>query len=296
MSIADAIGNITSREIESQPASWGQAVQSAATAGFPGSGSRVAVVGCGTSFHVGHALATLMERYQGGTWDAFPASEFPAGRSYDSVLAISRSGTTTEVMRVLESVRGLSATFVVSAVPGSPLVQAADQALVMEFADEVSVVQTRFPTSVLALARTYVGEDLSASIDAAERAVKADLPVGCGFDHWVFLGSSWTVGLAHEAALKLREMCLASSESYPAMEYRHGPISLAGSGTVVWALGDVGSDLLAEIRATGATVVSEGNDPLVELLLIQRTAICLAKSKGLDPDRPAHLVRSVVLS
>ncbi len=45
----------------------------------------------------------------------------------------------------------------------------------------------------------------------------------------VFLGAGWTVGLASEAALKLREAAGAWTESYPAMEYRHGPISAASS-------------------------------------------------------------------
>ena len=42
-----------------------------------------------------------------------------------------------------------------------------------------------------------------------------------------FLGRGWTVGLANEAALKLRESVQFWAEAYPAMEYRHGPISIA---------------------------------------------------------------------
>src|SRR3712207_7559300 len=45
-----------------------------------------------------------------------------------------------------------------------------------------------------------------------------------------FLGRGWTIGLANEAALKLRESAQAWTESYPAMEYRHGPISITAPG------------------------------------------------------------------
>ena len=115
----------------------------------------------------------------------------------------------------------------------------------------------------------------------------------------MFLGRGWTVGLANEAALKMREASGAWAESYPAMEYRHGPISVAGTRSAVWPLGDVEPDLLQDVAATGATIVDHGLgaiDPMAELILVQRTAVALAEARGLDPDRPRHLTRSVVLS
>jgi fructoselysine-6-P-deglycase FrlB-like protein len=111
----------------------------------------------------------------------------------------------------------------------------------------------------------------------------------------VFLGRGWTVGLSAEAALKLREAALAWAEAYPALEYRHGPIALAAPGTVVWPLGEVDRDLLDEVRATGASVVAGGRHPLAELVLVQRTAVALAKARSLDPGKPRNLTRSVVL-
>ena len=96
--------------------------------------------------------------------------------------------------------------------------------------------------------------------------------------------------------MKLREASGAWTESYPAMEFRHGPISAAGARTVVWTIGDVDETLAADAEATGATVVSGRLDPLAELILIQRTAVALAEHNGLDPDHPQHLTRSVVLS
>ncbi len=52
---------------------------------------------------------------------------------------------------------------------------------------------------------------------------------------------------------------------------------------------------MADIAATGATVIDGRGDPLAELVLIQRAAVTLAAARGLDADRPTHLSRSVVL-
>jgi fructoselysine-6-P-deglycase FrlB-like protein len=42
-------------------------------------------------------------------------------------------------------------------------------------------------------------------------------------------------------------------------------------------------------------VVHHDHHPLASLVLAQRFAVALAESRGLDPDRPRNLARSVVL-
>jgi fructoselysine-6-P-deglycase FrlB-like protein len=287
------------QEIASQPSAWAEAAARARQAVelLPPRGARAAVVGCGTSLFMSQAYAALREAAGHGETDAFPASEMPVGRSYDAVLAISRSGTTTEVVRLLEALPAGLPTVVVSAVADSPLARTAGRAIVLEFADERSIVQTRFATSVLALLRASLGEDLTAVIADAERALGAEIPSATEpFDRLVFLGQGWTVGLANEAALKIREASGVFAESHPAMEYRHGPISAADGRTLVWSLGDVSADLLEDVAATGAKVLVGELDPMAELVRVQRTAVALAEARGLDPDRPRHLTRSVVLS
>src|SRR5262245_40935482 len=93
-------------EIASQPACWRRVHElvGAAAAALPRPGERVAVIGCGTSYYMGQAYAALRERAGSGLTDAWPASEFPAHRPYDRVLALSRSGTTTEVLTALAQV------------------------------------------------------------------------------------------------------------------------------------------------------------------------------------------------
>jgi fructoselysine-6-P-deglycase FrlB-like protein len=263
---------------------------------LPAPGEPAVAIGCGTSHHIARAYAALREERGLGTTDAAIASGLSPHRSYGRVVAISRSGTTTEVLRALEGLSGSTATVAVTAVPGSPVASAAGGTIVLDFANEQSVVQTRFATTALALLRAHLGDRLEAAIADGEAALARPLPADpSGFRQFVFLGQGWTVGLAHEAALKLREAASAWTEAYPAMEYRHGPISVAGPGTLVWAIGPVDANVLADAAGTGATIVGEGLDPMAELVLIQRMAVDLAEARGLDPDRPKHLTRSVVL-
>jgi CRISPR-associated protein Cas5a/b/c len=290
--------SVTREEISSQPQMWREVgdLLPQVAGRLPASGERIAIVGCGTSYFIAQAIAAARESAGHGETDAFVASEMPAERLYDLVLAISRSGTTTEVVRCLEAVPDGVRSLAISAVPGTPVVDAADEAIVLAFADETSIVQTRFATTALALLRAHVGHDLSLAIADARAVLDQPLPAQPPeFEHFVFLGHGWTVGLASEAALKFREAGQAWAEAYPAMEYRHGPISVAGPGTLVWFVGEADPDLVRDVRATGATVVTRALDPMAELVALQRGAVALAEAKGLDPDNPQHLTRSVVL-
>lgn len=303
-------------EIASQPDCWRQAAALAgeATAVLPQPGERVAVIGCGTSWFVAMAYARAREDAGHGETDAFQASEFPCRRRYDRVVAITRSGTTTELLDALAATRDHAPATALVGDPASPAAGIATHTVPLPFADERSVVQTRFATSTLALLRASLGTDVPALAADAEVAVRAPLPVRPeDVEQVTFLGRGWTVGLAHEAALKCREAAGFWAEAYPAMDYRHGPIAIAGPRRVVWAFGEVPEGLAEEISATGAAFVhSRTNgvyavlggwaanrpplDPMADLVLAQRFAVALAAHRGLDPDAPRHLTRSVVLT
>jgi fructoselysine-6-P-deglycase FrlB-like protein len=285
-------------EIASQPACWARAVDLAphVAEALPAPGARVAAIGCGTSLHVARAFAARREARGQGETDAFAASEFPAGRGYDRLVAITRSGTTTEVLRLLEGSDGLAPSVVITADPSAPVVELAAAPIVLDFADERSVVQTRFATTALSLLRVHLGEDLAPAIGDADRALDGPLPLEpVDFDHFVFLGHGWSVGIAEEAALKLREAAHAHTEAYPAMEYRHGPISMAGASSLVWILGSPDPSIADDVAATGATLRIGLLDPMAELVLVQRVAVAFAEVRGRDPDHPRHLTRSVML-
>ena len=166
----------------------------------------------------------------------------------------------------------------------------------LPFADERSVVQTRFATTTLALLRAHLGEDLGGAIADARQAVAAPLPFDpAGTEQVTFLGQGWTVGLAQEAALKCREAAGLWTEAYQAMEYRHGPIAIAAPGRAVWAFGAVPEGLVEQTTATGASFRRVPSDPMADLILAQRFAVAAADARHRDPDHPTHLTRSVIL-
>ena len=290
-------------EIATQPADW-RAILSRvpeARAALPADGARVAVTGCGTSFYMAQAYATLREAAGHGHTDAHAASEFPLDRDYDHVVAISRSGTTTEVVELLEvlQARGQATTAIV-ATAGTPIPALAKQQLMMGEVDEQSVVQTRFATTVLALLRASLGEDLTGAIADAEAVLAEDEATALAgvrdAEQITFVGRGWTIGLALEAALKLRESAQFWTEAYPAMEYRHGPISIATAGRATWAFGDVPEGLAEDVRATGAQFEHRGIDPMADLVRLHRLCVVKAQQAGVDPDRPRHLSRSIILT
>ncbi|NUR91042.1 MAG: SIS domain-containing protein [Nonomuraea sp.] len=285
----------TEAEIASQPDCWRRAVANVPAGALPRPGERVAVVGCGTSWFIAMAYATLREQAGLGETDAFAASEAPTGRRYDRVLALTRSGTTTEVLELLSRID--LPTTAITADPNTPIMTAADEVIVLDYADEQSVVQTRFATTQLAMLRASLGEDLTQAIADASTALSEPLPQELvDAEQFSFLGAGWSVGLAQEAALKMREASRSWTEAYPAMEYRHGPISIAGPGRVTWMLGSAPEGLREQVEVTGGTFVESALDPMAELVRAQRVAVARAFARGLNPDEPLHLTRSVILS
>src|SRR4029078_682038 len=195
-------------ELESQPDSWLRAAKLAHTPevanALPPPDARVAIVGCGTSLYMAQSWAVLRENAGLGETDAFPASEFPHSRRYDHVVALTRSGTTTEVIRLLETLQRQNSTLLTPAVP-RPAAHLAGATVALDFADEQSVVQTRFATTALALWRAHLGENLDAAVEDARRQLRRDLPdrlVAC--DQFTFLRSGGAGGRGNKAALKIR--------------------------------------------------------------------------------------------
>jgi fructoselysine-6-P-deglycase FrlB-like protein len=284
-------------EIFSQPASWATAIARAADAPLPAAGARVAVLGCGSSLNVSRAYARLREKAGHGPTDAYPASEFPGTRTYDHMVFISRTGTTSEVLAALREAPAGMRTTSITAEADAPLAQETDSVVLLDYANERSVVSSQFISSSIVIARAHLGEDISALPAAATAALATPLP-----EHLVdraeftFLGVGWAAFVADEAALKLREASQTWAESYPALEFRHGPISVADKNTVVWGIGPIPASLAEDAARTGATVITDDTDPLVSLLGAQRLAVILAARKGINPDHPRSLSRSVILA
>ena len=293
------LGQITAGEIASQPDCWTRAQEQARSglSGLPEPGERVLALGCGTSYYVAVGYAWLREQRGHGRTDAVIASELPPViREYDRVVAISRSGTTTEVHQALLRLRDDTRTTAVLGALDTPIASLATDIIDLSYADERSIVQTRFPTTLLTLLRAHLGDDAQAQADlvsSGRQATSAEISQTVP-RQLVILASGWAAALAQEAALKCRESAGMWAEAYATGEYRHGPISAARPGTLVWAMTPLSDVEIAAIEATGARIHHGGEEPQAELVLLQRHAIAWAASVGRDADVPVHLTRSVV--
>lgn len=299
VSAAGALGRVTAEEIASQPELWRRAQHQAdeRPAGLPDRGERVLVLGCGTSYYVAAAYATLREQSGHGVTDAVIASELgDVVRPYDRVIAISRSGTSSDVVEALPRLDPDVPLTAVLGELGTPVGAGATHIIDLSYADERSVVQTRFPTTLLSLLLASLGQD-AASRDALVAAGTAALSAPIEHDEprqLVVLATGWAAHLAQEAALKCRESAGMWAEAYASGEYRHGPISVAGPGTLVWAMTPLTPKQVESIEHTGAQIQHGGPEPLAELVKLQRHAVAWAAASGRDADQPVHLSRSVV--
>jgi fructoselysine-6-P-deglycase FrlB-like protein len=272
---------------------------------LPAPGERVGVIGCGTSLYIARAYAFLREQAGHGPTDAWPGSEARLERGYDRIVAITRSGTTTEILATLDDYHragGTAPVTVITATAGSP-VQAMGEAITLAEFDEASVVQTRFATSALALLRAHLGEDLSAAITQAKEMLvepraeqERSLAAVRSAAQVTFVGMGLGAALAEEAALKLREATQSWAESYHATEYRHGPISIAQPGRVVWALGPLVPGFTHDVAQTGAHLEHRDVDPMAELVRVHLLCLLRAADLGLDPASPRNLSRAVILA
>ena len=286
----------TESELFSQPDVWARVIAEASqhASVLPRAGTPVLFVGCGTSYYIGESYARLRNAAGLGRTRAAIASEIPYVEDNETIVVLSRSGTTGDVIRIATELGATHRVVGIIGDPETPLPQLCDEYVLLDYADEVSVIQTRFATSALTALRASLGEDLSGLVPDARAALELPLPDPLP-GHVVFLGHGWTVGVANEAALKCREAAGFWTEAYPVMEYQHGPIAAAGPGSLVWSFDPLPDFVTDAVRSTGATVYCPDLDPQAQLPLVHRLAVALAERAGRDPDHPHFLSRSVQL-
>jgi glucosamine--fructose-6-phosphate aminotransferase (isomerizing) len=286
-------GASTLIEILSQPLCWttclGELRESGALAKIAAqfSGAREwFFVGCGSSFYVAQAAAATMTALTGLPARAVAASEillFPEltvmSRECVPVL-ISRSGRTSEVLKVAEALRARGiATLGISCASGERLERLVTSAILLPAADEQSTVMTRSFTSMLmalqALAATIARrEDFLAAqrgLTACAERLLDNLPHRVGkfverheFADYVCLGQGGLHGIACEAALKLTEMSVSYGQSFHTLEFRHGPKSIVSEETLItFLLSETGYkaevEVLEEIKELGGTTLVIAN-------------------------------------
>lgn len=288
----------TYQEIISQPAAWTAAWQHAAgqadafrqlwQAGTRF--SQVIFTGCGSTYYLSVAAATLWQMHTGTAAQAVPAGElllYPEANYATRVstgetllVAVSRSGRTTETVTAVrqfhEARRGR--VVVVTNAPDSPLAASGDLTIAIPEGQEVSLAQTRsfaaMYVATTALTAAAAGRDdwLAALADLpahGQRLITTYEPLArrlgedLSIERFYFLGSGPRYGLACETNLKLKEMSLTDSEPFHFWEFRHGPKAMVNEQTaVIGLLSDSRraqeAAVLNEMQQLGGRVVSLG--------------------------------------
>ncbi|NJE54467.1 glucosamine-6-phosphate deaminase [Thermococcus sp. 21S9] len=288
----------------------------------------IVYTGCGSSHFLSKSLAMATTRL-GGRGVALPCSELLYSREWYSIgnpellVAISRSGETTEAIKALNSLK--TPKFALTAYE-STLSREADYTLIVPAHEESVVMTHSFPAFYFAylqlLLHSYGRETLDAGLVSflAGEVLKnenyvREIVEGFDFRNVIFLGSGILYPIALEGMLKMKEMALFWSEAYPTFEVRHGFKSIADEGTLVVLLVSEPFDwhekLTREFQGQGARVLTVGKRdtgadyfirvpepdelavPVLYLPVIQLLAYYKAVSRGLNPDNPRFLSKVV---
>lgn len=343
------LGRHTLAEIVSQPDIWAAAYallaeqSGALVAAWQRAQPRqVIFTGCGSTYYLARTAAAVFQGVVGIPARGLPASElalYPeqtfADPAQTLLVAVSRSGTTTETAAALDSFRRAGGHHVwgITCHSETPVADESDFVLLTDMAQEHSVAQTRSFSTMLLMAQgmaAVVGDAgvtaLAAVPDAGRRLLEFTYGLATqwgsevGLDRFFFLGSGPLYGIACEAALKMKEMSISHSEAYHVLEFRHGPKALVDdSALVVGLLGQRGlrheTTVLLETAEMGASTLAlvPGRSgaghvtvhlpddlpwwamPVLYLPVVQVMALARSRHKGLNADAPRNLSAAVHL-
>ncbi|ETX14505.1 glucosamine--fructose-6-phosphate aminotransferase [Roseivivax halodurans JCM 10272] len=315
---------------------------------------RVTMVACGTAYFACLTAKYWFETIAGLPVETDVASEFryrePPIPDRSTALFVSQSGETADTLAALRYCRGKADRILsVVNVAESSIARESDIALPIHAGVEIGVASTKAFTcqlnvlyllalkaasdrgrmtseelaTALAELRALPGVfnaalDRDASVAEAARAMAEARDV-------LFLGRGLMYPLAHEGALKLKEISYIHAEAYASGELKHGPIALIDKAVpvVVMAPNDHlfdktvsnmqevmarGGQVLLITDATGAEAagedvwrtvilpeVSPRLTPLLYALPAQLLAYHAAIAKGTDVDQPRNLAKSVTV-
>jgi glutamine---fructose-6-phosphate transaminase (isomerizing) len=337
-------GQFTQQEIYSQPEAWQDAMSvidrlsSKLRSILSDDYAQIIFTGCGSTYYLSLSAAALFQEMTGRVARAVPAGELflnprvSLTNGKTLLVAVSRSGSTSETVRAVEQFKkeNRGPVIVITNYGDQPLASLADVPVIIEKGQEQSVAQTRSfasmyvaATAITALAANRddlrksmdglpdCGDKLIARYDSLARGIGEDM----NKDRFYFLGSGIRYGLACEVNLKMKEMTLTHSEPFHFLEFRHGPMSMVNKNTVVVGMiSDANrkheSKVLSEMKPLGGTILSLGESEsdvsfnshvpeqvrgVLYLPVLQWMAYYRSLAKGLNPDSPTNLTAVVTL-
>ena len=253
--------------------------------------SRIFIIACGSSYHVGVVGKYNLERLMRKPVEVCLASEFrycdPLVDDKSLVIVISQSGETLDTMAALREAkaRGAHILSIVNVV-GSSIARESDDVLYTWAGPEIAVATTKAYSTQLVLLDMlglYFGDALGTVSKEEYDGIIEELLRLPGkmeqmlediddikhfasnyFNHnsVFFIGRNLDYAMGLEGSLKLKEISYIHSEAYASGELKHGPISLIEDGTLVIALGtyeplfDKAMSNVVEVQARGADVLA----------------------------------------
>ncbi len=274
---------------------------------------KVILVGAGSSYNAA-LFGSLLFLSKGITSFAVLSPEFSNYKALvdknSLVIAISQSGETADTIRALKMAKESGAkVYSILNVPHSTMERLSDLTFHMEIGPEVGVVATKSFMATIRILCSLVDEKCGgANVDF--NLVKSIAEKFKGIEHIYIVGSGLGYPLAREGALKIKEISYIHAEAFESGEFKHGNIALIERGTPVIGISidGVTKNNLVEVKSRGAFVVGLSKNPSDEfdvqikisnfediILFFQVLGYYLAKLRGLNPDRPRNLAKSVTV-
>lgn len=316
--------------------------------------TELTIVACGTSYYAGLVARYWLEQLARMPVQIDVASEFryrePVQQKGGLTIVISQSGETADTLAALRYAKSQGQhTLAIVNVPESSMSHEAELTLYTHAGPEIGVASTKaFTTQLTVLACLAIAlADARGTVDAAEMArlthALAEVPARVAevlhhsddieklaqtVQHardMLFIGRGTAFAIAHEAALKMKEISYIHAEAYAAGEMKHGPIALIDENVPVIAIAphdalfEKTASNVQEAAARGGNIilmsdakgvaalsdVSRGSvtlpsvHPLVAPILYaipsQLLAYHVAVLKGTDVDQPRNLAKSVTV-
>ena len=297
--------------------------------------SSITIVGCGTAYHAGLYGKFVFENMLCKKVSVELASEFRYKKQIPEknhlVLAISQSGETADTIAAVEIAKQNGATTaVITNVSGSTITRLCDFVFLTRAGQEVAVAATKsYVCQVFVLYRlacsiskTRLSGGLWKKAEKGlEKFNKNEIERFFKYEKFFFIGRQCDSSTALEGSLKIKEISYVQSEGYSAGELKHGTLSLVDEKSLVVAIitqeniKEKTLNAIHEVNARGAKVLivsqfdgleNEGIVlkipkcfemiiPILSIIPLQLFAYYFSVSKGLNPDKPRNLAKSVTV-
>ncbi|MGB9719624.1 MAG: glutamine--fructose-6-phosphate transaminase (isomerizing) [Candidatus Anstonellales archaeon] len=296
---------------------------------------KIDVIAAGTSYHAGLMLKYLFQKELKKKVDVVIASEYRYVAVPDKktlVIAISQSGETADTLQAIKFAKKSGAKILaITNVVGSSITRVADETAYMNAGPEIGVAATKTFTSQLAVVYklafpeknfSLVGDEIAGVMEQTGEKAK-EIAQRLKFAKSVFfIGRGICMPIAYEGALKFKEISYIHGEAYAGGELKHGPLSLIEKDVPVIALVQkdetyekmIGS--IKEVKARGAHVIAITDSeeikkivdeaiviecrekilyPFYFIIPLQLIAYYTSVERGINPDKPRNLAKSVTV-